>query len=200
MKIYPHLSAERLANVYLVVDDEGTGLIVDPAHIDKEIIEHVESCCRNLAAVLITHRHITHTEGLGTLTKIYSVDIYSASDEINRIKCSRISDGSRLRIGNLDIEAISVPGHSMDSLVYRIDGGALFTGDTLLSGSIATTHSHIEKELLVHSICTKLLTLPDTAIIYPGHGALSKLRIEKMFNHDLLESADWDKRNLKARI
>ena len=50
MKIYPHLSAERLANVYLVVDDEGTGLIVDPAHIDKEIIEHVESCCRNLAA------------------------------------------------------------------------------------------------------------------------------------------------------
>ena len=88
----------------------------------------------------------------------------------------------------------------MDSLVYRIDGGALFTGDTLLSGSIATTHSHIEKELLVHSICTRLLTLPDTAIIYPGHGALSKLRIEKMFNHDLLESADWDKRNLKARI
>ena len=199
MKIYPHLSAERLANVYLVVDDEGTGLIVDPAHIDKEIIEHVESYCRNLAAVLITHRHITHTEGLGTLTKIYSVDIYSASDEINGIKCRRISDGSRLRIGNLDIEAISVPGHSMDSLVYRIDS-VLFTGDTIYSGSIAMTHSFVERALLIRSIEEKIMVLEENTLLYPGHGTLSKIRIEKMFNHDLLESADWDKRNLKARI
>ena len=86
----------------------------------------------------------------------------------------------------------------MDSIVYRINDGALFTGDSLLSGSIATTHSHIEKELLVHSICTKLLTIPDTTVVYPGHGAISKLRIEKMFNQDLLEAADWDNLNLKG--
>ena len=200
MKVFPHLSAERLANVYLVADEEGTGIIIDPAHIDKEIIEHIENWCERLEAVLITHRHITHTEGLGTLLKIYDTAIYAASDEINGIKCTRISDGSRFRIGKLDIEAISVPGHSMDSIVYRINDGALFTGDTLLSGSIGTTHSHIEKELLVHSICTKLLTISDKAIIYPGHGALSKLRIEKMFNHDLLESADWDNLNLKESL
>lgn len=200
MRIFPHLSTERLANVYLVIDEDGNGIIIDPAHIDKEIIENIEKWCTRLEAVLITHRHLTHTEGLGTLIKIYDTDIYSASDEINGIKCRRLEDGDCLRIGKLDIEVISVPGHSMDSLVYRINGGALFTGDTLLSGSIATTHSHIEKELLVHSICTKLLPIPDTAIIYPGHGALSKLRIEKMFNHDLLESADWDNLNLKERV
>lgn len=198
MKVYPHLSAERLANVYIVTDDNGTGLIVDPAHIDKELVEIIENECDVLKGVLITHRHLTHTEGLGTLLKIYDLDIYSASDEINGVKCIRIEDGSRFRIGDLDIEAISVPGHSMDSIVYRINDGALFTGDSLLSGSIATTHSHIEKELLVHSICTKLLTIPDTAIVYPGHGAISKLRIEKMFNQDLLEAADWDNLNLKG--
>ena len=81
MRIFPHLSTERLANVYLVTDDDGNGIIIDPAHIDKEIIENIEKTGTNLKAVLITHRHLTHTEGLGTLIKIYDIDIYSASGE-----------------------------------------------------------------------------------------------------------------------
>ena len=87
----------------------------------------------------------------------------------------------------MDIEAISVPGHSMDSLVYRIDA-ALFTGDTLMAGTIGSTKSVIEKELLMRSIRAKLLHLPDNCLIYPGHGSLSKIRLEMMFNQDLLAS------------
>ncbi len=188
MNIFPHLSAERLSNVYLVTDDQGTGVIIDPAHIDKEILLLLSEKCTRLAAALLTHRHANHTAGLGTLLKIYDFDVYSASREISGIPSRQLCDGEKLRIGDLDIEAIFVPGHSMDSIVYRINGSALFTGDTLHSGSVASTHSVFEKELLLSSIRAKLFPLPDNCLIYPGHGALSKLRLEKMFNQDLLES------------
>ena len=188
MRIYPHLSAEHLANVYTVVDEDGNALIVDPAHIDRELLAVIEERCSHLSAVLLTHRHETHAEGLGTLLKIYQgVKVYSASDEIMGIPSIRLSDGARFRVGRMDIEAISVPGHSMDSLVYRIDA-ALFTGDTRMAGTIGSTKSVIEKELLMRSIRAKLLHLPDNCLIYPGHGSLSKIRLEMMFNQDLLAS------------
>ena len=75
----------------------------------------------------------------------------------------------------------------MDSLVYSIDG-AIFTGDTLSSGSVAMTESFVEKELLIKSLERKIMCLPDNTLIFPGHGAPSKLRIEKMLNQDMLES------------
>lgn len=188
MNIFAHLSAERLANVYTVADDDGNAIIIDPAHIDKEILQIIEERTNTLKAVFLTHRHVTHAEGLGTLMKIYqNVRIYSASDTIMGFPSIKLADGDMITIGGLCIEAISVPGHSMDSLVYRI-GSALFTGDTLLAGTIGSTKSVIEKALLTKSIRSKLLTLPDNCLIYPGHGSLSKIRLELMFNQDLLES------------
>ncbi len=188
MRIFAHFSTENLANVYVVADDRGNGVIIDPAYIDKELLEIIENEEIDLKAVLITHRHESHTAGLGTLEKIYSFDTYAASGEINGIMTRTVRDKERIRIGDLDIEAMLVPGHSIDSIVYRIDC-AIFTGDTLFSGRVADTKGYIEKSLLLKSIRERLMTLPDATIVYPGHGPLSKIRIEKMFNVDLLESA-----------
>ena len=57
MRIIPHFSAEGLSNVYLIVDDDGNGIIIDPGQVDREILEFIEHFCTRLAAVLITHRH-----------------------------------------------------------------------------------------------------------------------------------------------
>ena len=73
MKIIPHFSAEGLSNEYLIVDDEENGIIVDPAHVDGELLEIIEKMCNRLVAVLITHKHQSHTAGLGTLLKIYNL-------------------------------------------------------------------------------------------------------------------------------
>ncbi len=186
MKIIPHFSAEGLSNVYLIVDDGGNGAIVDPAHVDKEILELIESTCSSLVAILITHKHKSHTAGLGTLMKIYNPTIYAFGTEVNGYRALPFADWETKRIGEMDVKAIHVPGHSLDSLAFLIDS-ALFTGDTLQSGSIASTNSLVEKALLIRSIENKLMTLPESTLLYPGHGTLSKLRIEAMMNQDLLE-------------
>ena len=187
MRIIPHFSAEGLSNVYLIVDDDGNGIIIDPGQVDREILEFIEHFCTRLAAVLITHRHESHTAGLGTLLKIYDVDVYAYGKSIGSIETIQFSDGETKRIGNIDVKALLVPGHSMDSLVYSIDG-ATFTGDTISSGSVAMTDSFVEKELLIKSLEEKVMTLDDNTLIFPGHGAPSKIRIEKMLNQDMLES------------
>ena len=187
MRIIPHFSAEGLSNVYLIVDDDGNGIIIDPGQVDREILEFIEHFCTRLAAVLITHRHESHTAGLGTLLKIYDVDVYAYGKSIGSIETIQFSDGETKRIGNIDVKALLVPGHSMDSLVYSIDG-AIFTGDTISSGSVAMTDSFVEKELLIKSLEEKVMTLDDNTLIFPGHGAPSKIRIAKMLNQDMLES------------
>ena len=187
MRIMPHFSAEGLSNVYLISDDNGDGIIVDPAHLDTELMEIISQNCRNIIAVLITHSHNSHTAGLGTLMKIYSPVIYAYEPAINGFTAHQLHDEETIRIGTLSVKAMHVPGHSMDSLVYLINDSALFTGDTLNSGSIATTHSFVERALLIRSLERKVMGLSDNTLLYPGHGALSKLRIEKMLNQDLLQ-------------
>lgn len=187
LKIFTHFSTERLSNIYLVSDESGNGFIIDPAYIDKEILEIIEHFKINLQAIFITHRHENHSAGVGTLMKIYALRLFAYQDTIQGFPAEKLRDGDKIRIGDLEIEALHVPGHSIDSLVYHI-GAAIFTGDTLSSGTIASTQSHIEKNLLIKSIKEKLLSLPDSTIVYPGHGPISKISIEKMFNVDLLES------------
>ena len=187
MTIIPHFSAEGLSNVYVVVDDAGNGLIVDPANVDTELLGILEKECSTLAGVLITHSHQSHIAGLGILMKIYSPAVYAFAPSVNRISTVQFRDGETKRIGNMDVTALHVPGHSMDSLVYAIES-AIFTGDTLLSGTIAATGSHVEKELLVKSLETKIMTMEDNTLIYPGHGPISKIRTEKMLNQDMLEA------------
>ena len=186
MKIIPHFSAEGLSNVYLITDEKRNGIVVDPAQVDKELLEKIETYCDDLKAVLITHKHQSHTAGLGTLLKIYNPLVYAYEENINGFSTRQFKDGETKRIGEMNVKAFHVPGHSIDSLVYLIDS-ALFTGDTLLSGSIASTHSFVERALLIKSLMMKIMDLEDSTLVYPGHGALSKLRIEKMLNQDLLQ-------------
>ena len=187
MRIFPHFSAEGLSNVYIISDSARNGIIIDPANVDREMLQILEKECTTLTAVLATHSHQAHIAGLGILMKIYNPTVYAFVPSINGIETVQFKDGETKRIGALDITAYHVPGHSMDSLVYAV-GSALFTGDTLSSGSIASTGSHVEKELLIKSLEEKIMHMDDNTLIYPGHGPLSKLRTEKMLNQDLLEA------------
>lgn len=187
MRIMPHFSAEGLSNVYLIADNSRNGIIVDPAQVDKELLDMIGNFCNDLIAVLITHKHTAHTAGLGTLMKIYSPTIYAYEPMINGFDTVPLSDGETRKIGDVDVKALHIPGHSIDSIAYLVQESALFTGDTLLSGSVSRTHSFVEKALLIRSLRMKVINLPDNTLIYPGHGALSKLRVEKMLNQDILQ-------------
>jgi glyoxylase-like metal-dependent hydrolase (beta-lactamase superfamily II) len=94
-------------------------------------------------------------------------------------------------LSGITVEAIQVPGHTIDSFVYKI-GNSLFTGDVLYAGRIGKTTGVVEKALLLKGIKNRLLTLDERFLIFPGHGTISALKIEKLFNQELIDAMSSD--------
>lgn len=185
MNIYQHFSVGSLCNTYLVANKRsGKALLIDPGSVEVELITLIESHCFVLSDVLITHAHLAHCEGLGTLKKIYDVRLWASEYSYLPFPYTAVFDADVLKIADLEVEAIHVPGHSLDSLVYKI-GGALFTGDVLHSGWIGRSRGYREQALLRDLIEKKLFSYDENTLLFPGHGSPSKLRIERLFNADL---------------
>ena len=75
MKVYFHLCIDGFTNSYVIVNDDPAvmeAIIVDPGQISNDIIRQIEDGGYKLVAVLITHNHAHHINGLRTLTKIYN--------------------------------------------------------------------------------------------------------------------------------
>ena len=93
-----------------------------------------------------------------------------------------IEDGHVFQIGEHIIKTIHTPGHTRGGVSYLI-GDMLFSGDTLFFESIGRTDlPGGSYEELVKSIKTKLFTLPENIIVYPGHGESSTIGHEKNNN------------------
>jgi len=185
MKLYYHRSIEGISNAYIIVNPEsGEALIIDPGKITTTMIEQIERDNYNLVAVLITHNHKSHTQGLPTLKKIYTPKIYAAESEITGTETIVLKGDGLLKIASLTVGYISVPGHTPDSMVFKI-GSCLFTGDALFAGRIGNTSSTYARNLLVTNIQTKILSQQDDMIVMPGHGPPSTIAAEKKFNMEL---------------
>ena len=189
MKIYFHLSLEEFTNCYMVVNDDlkvKQALIVDPATTTPDIILQLEDMGYELTDVLITHNHFNHVAGLSTLLKIYSPKIYAAEYEICGHKTNVLNGNGKISAAGLDVYYYSVPGHTADSMVYKI-GTALFTGDTLTSGIIGETSGAYLKNMLCSNIEKKIFSQIDEMVIMPGHGPPSTVGTEKQYNLDISE-------------
>ena len=77
MKVYFFMNYTGFSNCYLVVNEEANeAVIIDPGEISEEIISQIEDNNLKLSAVLVTHNHASHVDGIKTLQKIYSPKIY----------------------------------------------------------------------------------------------------------------------------
>ncbi len=182
MKIYHHYSLYGFSNIYLVGnDDTREALVIDPAEMNAALLNHIEKNDYALKAVFITHNHAHHIRGLKTLLKIYDVQVYSANASVAGFTCRPLRDGETVRACDFEVEVFSVPGHSPDSLIFRI-GGALFTGDALHAGLIGKTLSSYNAVTLADRLKAKILDQPDEYVILPGHGPPSTVGTERNFN------------------
>lgn len=185
MKAYFYMNLESFSNCYVVVNElTKQAIIIDPGKITKQIINQIEDNDLTLCSVLITHNHPGHTKGLSTLKKIYDVSVYAADLGIATNQSTVLKGDGVFEIAGLKVNHYSIPGHSSDSVVYKIEN-VFFTGDTLMAGTIAPTNNGYAKRILLNGIKTKILPNNDDTIIMPGHGPMSSLGAERMFNIDL---------------
>lgn len=116
-----------------------------------------------------THVHADHITALGDLRQ--RTGCVTVMGEKAHAACvSRtVDEGDQLEVGNLALTVVATPGHTDDSLCYRMDD-RVFTGDTLLiRGSGRTDFQNGDPIAAYHSIFDKLLVLPDDTLVYPGH-------------------------------
>jgi hydroxyacylglutathione hydrolase len=185
MRVFPHFVFTGFSNCYLVAPDgPGPATLVDPGIFDGELLKLIEKNKLYISTVLITHTHDSHIEGIKTLAKIYEAGIYAFRETVLDFKTRVIRQGDKIKCGELLFEVIELPGHSRDSLAFKI-GNYLFTGDTLTAGLIGTVVHAYARDLLISSIKQKLFNLEDSVYIFPGHGPPTTIGVERLYNNAL---------------
>jgi sulfur dioxygenase len=148
----------------------GEALIVDPV---LEKVDRYLSLIRELDLKLVkavdTHLHADHITGLGALRDTTRCITVMGEQSSVDVVSMRLSDGDRLRIEGLELEAIYTPGHTDDSYSFRMDD-RVFTGDTLLiRGTGRTDFQNGCPRMQYDSIFNRLLRLPDDTLVFPAH-------------------------------
>jgi len=190
MKLFFQYCSYGFSNSYVLgAEDAREGrqnaaIIIDPGSIEKVMLDVIENNNFALKAVLITHDHLSHVRGLRTLKRIYNVEIFAVNQTIMDHKTIMIKDGDILDIAGFNVEVISIPGHSSDSVVYCI-GDLLFTGDVLTAGLVGSTASAYGAATQMNKLRSRLLSLPSDYTVLPGHGPPSTLEAERRFNTDI---------------
>lgn len=95
-----------------------------------------------------------------------------------------VSENDMIKIGSSELKVIHVPGHSPGSIVlYSKKDGFIICGDVLFQQSIGRTDlPGGNYQTLISGIQTKLLCLPETTSVFPGHGEPTDIGTEKNFN------------------
>src|SRR6478672_2123310 len=139
-----------------------------------------------LVKAVDTHLHADHITGLGALRDhTHCITVMGEQTKADVVSM-RLSDGDRLTIEGLSLDAIYTPGHTDDSYSFVLPD-RVFTGDTLLiRGTGRTDFQHGDARAQYESIFNRLLKLPEETLVYPAHDykgeTVSTIGEERAFN------------------
>lgn len=166
---------------YLITDlSNQIHWVIDPAVPLKFMRNFIKYECSH---IFITHSHFDHIIYLNEYCTAFpnSTIICHPSASINSEQCriNNVDDGDQVISGSIKIEVLYTPGHSPDSLCFKMRN-EIFTGDTIFvgrTGRVISVGSNIHQ--LFDSVYNKILNLPASFVIYPGHdyGLQSKIAL-----------------------
>jgi hydroxyacylglutathione hydrolase len=155
---------------YLIVCEEtGDAAIVDPAEF-YPFFREIERTGVRLRSVYCTHHHADHIGGLeDLLVEFPELNVYGFKSDKRRIRgmnCS-LTDGSIIRVGNIQGQVMHTPGHTAGSLCFLIED-ALFTGDTLFSSGCGRLFEGTPRQMY-DALNSRIKPLPPQTKLYFGH-------------------------------
>ncbi len=203
MEIFRLVFSPIDVNTYILADSSGDCAIIDCGCYDdaefRELTSFIEEKKLNPILLLNTHCHLDHIFGNRYLLEKYKLRALShEKEETNRKNGPQhavifgltmemppeperfITDNEVIKFRSNDLKVLSVPGHSAGGVAfYSEKDGCVFTGDALFAGSIGRTDlPGGNYETLMNSIKNKLFKLPESTIVYSGHGAESTIGTE----------------------
>jgi glyoxylase-like metal-dependent hydrolase (beta-lactamase superfamily II) len=164
---------------------QGVAVAVDVVAGDEDwFIESAHKAGVEIRHVIDTHVHADHYSGGRALARRVGAPycLHESDRALVQYAFQALHDGQRLEVGNVKIEVLHTPGHTLDSICLLVSdtrrGEApwfVITGDTLFVGAVGRPdlagHETEMAGALYDSLHSRLLTLPDELEIFPGHQA-----------------------------
>ena len=170
-------------NAYLLTCSETKeAVVIDPGEPAEKVYGQLTGF--KLRWLVATHGHRGHLAGKDVLKEAAGgqTAMHVGDAKLFLRSADRyLADGEELPLGEVVIRVIHTPGHSPGSLSFLV-GNHLFTGDTLLAGGIGREMPGSDLRQQMMSIGGKLVRLPLTTAIYPGHGPTTSLEAELRTN------------------
>ncbi|MEU4702677.1 MBL fold metallo-hydrolase [Nonomuraea dietziae] len=174
-------------NAYLLrCTDTGEGVLIDAAAEPDRLLALITD--QPLAAVVTTHQHGDHWQGLEQVVKVTGAATIAHPLDAGALPIAPdrlVEHGDRISVGVVTLEVIHLRGHTPGSIALLYDGGDgqqhLFTGDSLFPGGVGNTGKDPERFTQLYDDVVERLfdRLPDTTWVYPGHGKDTTLGAER---------------------
>jgi hydroxyacylglutathione hydrolase len=188
-----------------ILGDEVTheAIVVDPGDNIPEILSRLQGHGLNLRQIVITHAHIDHVGGALLLRRATGAPVFLNQKDLGLLSAMEIQagwlgvptpevappdasaeDGLSVGLAALPGEVIHTPGHTPGSICLLFHKqNLLLAGDTLFAGSIGRTDlPGGDGHQILRSLRDRLLVLPDTTRVLPGHGPETTIGEERQSN------------------
>lgn len=196
------LLKEYQTNTYLLFDDVSKeAYLIDPAFPALELLKTILDRQLEVKLIINTHGHGDHIGGndffagqFGCGVAIHADDAGMLTDDRKNLSLYMgtelkmqkakvlLYESSELKLGSEKVKVIHTPGHTRGSICLLVQN-YLISGDTLFEQSIGRTDfPGGDHGMIISSIKNKLFTLPDEVIVYPGHGPVTSIGLEKATN------------------
>ena len=186
-----------MVNTYILSDETGEAVIVDPgnsqSYEDEQIREYIAAKNLTIKYIINTHPHLDHIAGNPWCKKEFGVDVMlheAGMKEYNRAFAYAavfgfdiekmpdpdrfLNEGDEVTFGNQKLKVLYTPGHCAGSIcLYSIENQVIFTGDLIFEQCVGRSDLPTGNEIF---------TLPDDVTILSGHGDATTVGRERHGN------------------
>lgn len=153
----------------------GEAVVIDPSLDPRVYLELATTAGWRIIAALDTHVHADHISRARPIAALTGGAVRLPETARVSFPYQPVRDGEGIRVGGVELTAMRTPGHTPESMSYRLDNRALFTGDTLLAAGVGRTDldatpagAQRRAKGLFRSL-EHILSLPGHLAVLPAH-------------------------------
>lgn len=187
MRLYAHRVEPFDNGMYVLADDRGDAIVIDPSRGEREAMTTIRDHGLKLVEILNTHGHPDHVFDNAQLQEetrariaIHAADVYrldpasrppSQLEAPESVADDLIAEGALAYVRDIALQALHTPGHTEGSVCFYLPNeGVLFSGDLLFAGNVGRIDLPGGDATQMEASLARVAALPAATRVFPGHG------------------------------